>query len=91
MYFGNFLDKDGDFIVTVHFPPVAAQYRFRGRGVYRITGKVMNEFDCMSIEVTKMERLPTIEDPRYAEGVVQTKMKGKRYKNEEIKSIKHEA
>jgi DNA polymerase-3 subunit alpha len=82
MYFGNFLDKDGDFIDTVHFPPVAAQYKFRGRGVYRITGKVMNEFDCISIEVTKMERLPTVEDPRYAEGVVQTKMKGKRYKNE---------
>lgn len=91
MYFGNFLDKDGDFIDTVHFPPVAAQYRFRGRGVYRITGKVMNEFDCISIEVTKMERLPTIEDPRYAEGVVQTKMKGKRYKNEETQPIKHEA
>jgi len=91
MYFGNFLDKDGDFIDTVHFPPVATQYRFRGRGVYRITGKVMNEFDCISIEVTKMERLPTIEDPRYAEGVVQTKMKGKRYKNEEAQPIKHEA
>lgn len=91
MYFGNFLDKDGDFIDTVHFPPVATQYRFRGRGVYRITGKVVNEFDCISIEVTKMERLPTIEDPRYAEGVVQTKMKGKRYKNEEAQPIKHEA
>jgi len=87
MYFGNFLDKDGDFIDTVHFPPVAEKYRFRGRGVYRITGKVINEFDCISIEVTKMERLPTIEDPRYAEGVVQTKMKGKRYKNEDAQSI----
>jgi len=82
MYFGNFLDKDGDFIDTVHFPPVAAQYRFRGRGVYRVTGKVMEEFDCISIEVVKMERLGIIEDPRYAEGAVQTRMHGKRYKNE---------
>ncbi len=87
MYFGTFLDKDGDFLDTVHFPPVAALYRFRGKGVYRITGKVMEEFDCITIEVTKMERLPIIEDPRYAEGVVQTKMKGKRYKNDASTSI----
>lgn len=65
MYFGTFLDRDGDFIDTVHFPPVAAKYRFRGKGIYAITGKVMEEFECISIEVTKMERLPIIEDPRY--------------------------
>lgn len=82
MYFGNFLDRDGDFIDTVHFPPVAAKYKFRGRGVYRIWGKVMEEFDCISIEVSKMERLPIIEDPRYSEGTVTNKLKGKRYKNE---------
>ncbi len=90
MYFGTFLDVDGDFIDTVHFPPVAAKYKFRGRGVYRIFGKVMEEFDCLTVEVSKMERLAIIEDPRYAEGVVQTRMKGKRYKNE-IKNIKHGA
>ncbi len=67
MHFGNFLDRDGDFIDTVHFPPVAAQYRFRGKGIYGITGKVMEEFDCISIEVTKMVRYPIIEDPRYAD------------------------
>ncbi|MEM7186281.1 MAG: DNA polymerase III subunit alpha, partial [Bacteroidota bacterium] len=89
MYFGNFLDQDGDFIDTVHFPPVAAKYRFRGRGVYRITGKVMEEFDCISIEVVQMERLGIIEDPRYAEGAVQTRMHGKRYKNE-VPSSKRE-
>ena len=41
MYFGTFLDRDGDFIDTVHFPPVAAKYPFRGKGIYKITGKVM--------------------------------------------------
>ncbi|NND62256.1 MAG: DNA polymerase III subunit alpha [Flavobacteriaceae bacterium] len=90
MYFGTFLDLDGDFIDTVHFPPVAAKYKFRGKGVYRICGKVMEEFDCITVEVSKMERLAIIEDPRYAEGVVQTRMKGKRYKNEE-KSTMHDA
>ena len=66
MYFGTFLDRDGDFIDTVHFPPIASKYPFRGKGVYQITGKVMIEFDCVSIEVSKFERLAVIEDPRYA-------------------------
>lgn len=66
MYFGTFLDAQGDFIDTVHFPPVAERYPFSGPGVYQITGKVMEEFDSISIEVTAMSRLPIIEDPRYA-------------------------
>ncbi|NNK40051.1 MAG: DNA polymerase III subunit alpha [Winogradskyella sp.] len=67
MHFGTFLDRDGDFIDTVHFPPVAAKYPFRGKGIYEITGRVMIEFDCTTIEVSKMERLAIIEDPRYSE------------------------
>jgi DNA polymerase-3 subunit alpha len=66
MHFGTFLGRDGDFIDTVHFPPVAAKYPFRGRGIYEIIGKVMVEFDCVSIEVSKLERLAIIEDPRYS-------------------------
>ncbi len=66
MYFGNFLDRDGHFVDTVHFPPVANQYRFRGKGVYALTGKVVEEFDCITLEISKMERLAIIQDPRYA-------------------------
>ena len=66
MQFGTFLDYDGDFIDTVHFPPVAAQYPFRGKGIYTITGKINIEFDCVTIEVSKMERNAIIEDPRYS-------------------------
>ena len=68
MYFGTFLDINGDFIDTVHFPPVAKRYPFRGKGLYRIKGKVMEEFGCISIETMSMERLAIIEDPRYSEG-----------------------
>ncbi|HHC80967.1 MAG TPA: hypothetical protein ENK46_13880, partial [Flavobacteriia bacterium] len=57
----------GDFIDTVHFPPVAAKYPFRGRGVYMITGKVVEEFNCITIEVNAMYRLAMIEDLRYAD------------------------
>ena len=66
MHFGTFLDYDGNFIDTVHFPPVAAKYPFRGKGIYSITGKIMVEFDCVTIEVSAMERSAIVEDPRYA-------------------------
>ncbi len=66
MFFGNFVDRDGHFVDTVHFPSVAHNYRFRGKGIYSITGKVVEEFDCITIEVSKMERLAIIQDPRYA-------------------------
>ncbi len=67
MYFGTFLDRDGHFIDTVHFPPIAAKFPFRGKGVYTITGRVLEEFECINIEVSSMYRLATIEDPRYAD------------------------
>ena len=67
MYFGNFVDYDGYFVDTVNFPPVVETYPFRGKGVYRITGKVVEEFDCISIETQLMEILPIIEDPRYSD------------------------
>lgn len=75
MYFGNFLDYDGDFIDTVHFPPVAKRFPFRGKGIYRILGKVTEEFECINIDVIKMERLPIIEDPRYADSRTAQKIK----------------
>ena len=65
MYFGTFLDRDGDFIDTVHFPPAAIKHPFRGKGVYKITGKVLEEFDCINIEVISMYKQAVIEDPRY--------------------------
>lgn len=67
MMFGNFLDRDGYFIDTVHFPPAAKQFPFRGKGVYRITGRVTVEFDCYSIEVSSMQKAPMLPDPRYAD------------------------
>jgi DNA polymerase-3 subunit alpha len=65
MYFGTFLDRKGDFIDTVHFPVIAKKYPLRGRGIYQLTGKVTAEFDCISIEVSYMEKLSIIQDPRY--------------------------
>ncbi len=54
MYFGNFLDENGHFIDTVHFPDSAKRYPFRGKGCYFITGKVVDEFGHLSMEVERM-------------------------------------
>lgn len=67
MNFGTFLDQQGAFIDTVHFPQVAREYPFRGKGVYALYGKVVEEFDFLSIEVKTMHRVAMIEDPRYSD------------------------
>ena len=67
MFFGNFIDRKGYFLDTVHFPPVAQQFPFTGRGIYRVVGKVTEEFGCYQIEAAEMHRVPYVEDPRYAE------------------------
>jgi DNA polymerase-3 subunit alpha len=67
MYFGTFTDIYGDAVDTIHFPPIAKKYPFRGKGIYRLTGKVVVEFDCVSIEISAMEKLAIIQDARYVE------------------------
>lgn len=57
MHFGTFLDRDGDWIDTVHFPPVAKKFPFKGRAIYKIQGKVVEEFGFYSIEVNVLERM----------------------------------
>jgi DNA polymerase-3 subunit alpha len=57
MYFGTFLDLEGQWLDTVHFPPVAKQYPFSGPGCYRIWGKVTEEFGCYSIDVSRIAKL----------------------------------
>jgi DNA-directed DNA polymerase III PolC len=54
MYFGTFVDKDLDWIDTVHFPEVAKKYPLHNSGFYRITGKVVEDFGVYSIEVSRM-------------------------------------
>ncbi len=64
MNFGTFLDCQGEFFDTVHFPPTLSSYPFRGNGVYLILGKVVEEFGFASVEVIKMAKMPFVPDPR---------------------------
>ncbi len=65
MNFGTFIDREGRFFDTVHFPQALAKFPFKGRGIYRIRGRVTVEFDFPSIEVIMMEKLPFVKDGRY--------------------------
>ncbi len=60
MHFGTFLDKNGEVFDTTHFPPVAKRHPFRGKGFYRMKGKVVEDFGYPMIEVDSMEKLPMI-------------------------------
>ena len=67
MHFATLVDQHGEVFDTVLFPPVAAKYYFRGKGIYRFYGKVVSEFGFLSIEVVKMQKQDYIQDPRYAD------------------------
>ncbi len=64
MHFGCFLDEQGEFFDTVHFPDSLRDYPFKGNGVYLLLGKVTSEFGHPSVEVQKMAKMPVAADPR---------------------------
>ncbi len=65
MTFGCFIDPAGDFWDSTQFPNVAARYSFNGRGVYRFTGVVEEEFEHVALRTQWFEKLPWKADPRY--------------------------
>ena len=67
MSFGTFLDPAGDFIDTVHFPQVNEKYPFYGKGIYRLTGKITEEYGYFTLEVSSMTKRPFMEDVRIQE------------------------
>ncbi len=64
MHFATFIDSEGEFFDTVHFPPSLKNYPFRGNGIYLILGKVTEEFGFQSIEVEKMAKMPFKPNPQ---------------------------
>ena len=64
MKFGTFLDAEGRFFDTVHFPQTLVKYPLRGAGIYLIEGKVVVEYACPSIEVIRCAKMPLKPDPR---------------------------
>jgi hypothetical protein len=60
-------DEKGEFFDTTHFPPSLEKYPFRGRGIYCLDGKVVEEFGFPSLEVYSMQKLEVKADPRSLE------------------------
>ncbi|UBZ09248.1 DNA polymerase III subunit alpha [Leeuwenhoekiella palythoae] len=73
MNFGTFLDLEGSWLDTVLFPEVAQRSAIYARGLYHIEAKVTTEFDFITLEVSKIKRLPYITDPRFATSPSDTK------------------
>ncbi len=65
MSFGTWLDEEGKYFDTTHFPPVLERYPFKGKGLYLIRGKVTEDFGFASLEAEAMEKLPYRPDERY--------------------------
>ncbi len=64
MAFGYFIDHEGEFFDTTHFPQNIEKYPFRGKGVYYIEGKVVEEYGFPSLEVLFMRKCELKTDPR---------------------------
>ncbi|SEJ38349.1 DNA polymerase-3 subunit alpha [Myroides marinus] len=65
MYFGTWIDANGHYFDTVHFPDSLTEYPFVGGGCYLLLGTVEVEYHFPNVQILKMARLPFITDPRY--------------------------
>ncbi|KXH84896.1 DNA polymerase III subunit alpha [Chryseobacterium kwangjuense] len=66
MYFGTWVDVNGDYFDTAHFPDCLEKFPFQGGGCYLLLGIVEVDFHFPTITITKMAKMPFIADPRYA-------------------------
>jgi DNA polymerase III alpha subunit len=64
MNFMTWIDSDGKFYDTVHFPDTLKEYPFRGTGVYLMLGIVDVEFGYPVLRVQKFAKMPFVVDPR---------------------------
>ncbi|OPB86644.1 DNA polymerase III subunit alpha [Elizabethkingia miricola] len=66
MYFGTWIDAEGEYFDTAHFPDSLAEYPFQGGGCYLLLGTVEVDYHFPTITIIKMAKMPFIPDPRYA-------------------------
>jgi DNA polymerase-3 subunit alpha/error-prone DNA polymerase len=65
MYFGTWIDNEGTYFDTVHFPDNLLQYPFLGGGCYLLLGVVEVDYHFPTITILKMAKMPFVPDPRY--------------------------
>lgn len=66
MFFGTWIDANGDYFDTAHFPKSLINYSFKGGGCYLLLGTVEVDYHFPTITISKMAKMPFKPDPRYA-------------------------
>lgn len=66
MFFGTWIDVNGDYFDTAHFPDSLKEYDFQGGGCYLLLGTVEVDYHFPTVTIHKMAKMPMIPDPRYA-------------------------
>lgn len=67
MYFGTWIDFEGTYFDTAHFPDNLNLYPFQGGGCYLLLGNVEVDYHFPTITITKMAKMPFVSDPRYSD------------------------
>ncbi|WDF64453.1 DNA polymerase III subunit alpha [Flavobacterium sp. KACC 22763] len=65
MYFGTWIDHEGTYFDTAHFPDSLEKHPFQGGGCYLLLGNVEVDYHFPTITILKMAKMPFIPDPRY--------------------------
>lgn len=66
MYFGTWIDAEGQYFDTAHFPDSLRKFPFKEGGIYLLLGTVEVDYHFPTITITKMAKMPLIPDPRYS-------------------------
>jgi DNA-directed DNA polymerase III PolC len=66
MYFGTWVDHEGEYFDTAHFTDSLKKYPFQGGGCYLLLGTVGVDYHFPTLTVTKMAKMPFVPDPRYS-------------------------
>mgnify|MGYP005841147953 CR=1 FL=1 len=66
MFFGTWIDVNGDYFDTAHFPKSLINYSFKGGGCYLLLGTVEVDYHFPTITISKMAKMPFKPDPRYS-------------------------
>ena len=66
MFFGTWVDVEGNYFDTAHFADCLKKYPFQGGGCYLLLGTVAVDYHFPTITIQKMAKLPFIADPRFS-------------------------
>jgi DNA polymerase III alpha subunit len=67
MYFGTWIDFEGSYFDTVHFPDNLKVFPFLGGGCYLLLGVVEVDYHFPTVTISKMAKMPFVADPRYSD------------------------